>query len=86
MADFTRVHEFEITPAALEARIRRRLKRDELILRKTRGQRARLDLGEFYIINYRNVIVAHHCDLESLGRELGCLAEHERIIQENHHA
>lgn len=81
MPDFTPVREFEVSPAALEARIRRRLRREGERLCKTRGQRALLDLGEYYVVDYNNIIVAWHCDLERLGRELGCLADHEALQQ-----
>lgn len=70
-----------ISERALIARINRKLRHDEedhLVLKKTRGDRALLDLGYFYLLNWHgNYINAHHVNIEALGRELGVLAEWE---------
>jgi hypothetical protein len=51
-------------------------------LKKTRGGRAKFDLGDFYVLNTeRNTIDEHHVDLETLARELGVLADWEHIIE-----
>ena len=72
-----------VTMKALVQRINRRLHKDEEQLRKTRGARALLDLGEWYIVNWnRNFIVAQHVDPEELGRELGVLQEWEALVPE----
>ena len=76
-----------ISEKALIARINRRLKHQEEKLFKTRaiysmGQGPYFDgnLGEFYILDTRqNLLVAAHCNLEGLGREMGVLTDHETI-------
>ncbi|SRR5258705_7202030 len=73
---------------ALVQRINRRLKRDwdaqdqqGEMLKATRGDRARQELGDYYILNpYRNFISRTHRDPETLGRELGVLAAFEYVV------
>jgi hypothetical protein len=63
------------TIGALEQRIRRALKRKGETLRRTRGERQEIDLGNYYVVDIqRNIIMQHHCNLEALGRELGVFA------------
>ena len=63
-----------ITMKALIARINRQLTKDSMLLRKTRGERAKLDLGEFYVHDYSyNIPNECHVDPEEYGRELGVL-------------
>lgn len=68
-----------ITEAALIARINRRLAHDgERLCRTRQGTRDEFALGQFYIVaNATNGIVASHCDLDALGREIGVLREQE---------
>jgi len=73
-----------VSVKALVQRINRRLKDDEQILKKSRGARARLDLGEWYVLNWnRNLIVDKRVDPEELARELGVLHEWEVLVSEN---
>jgi hypothetical protein len=52
-------------------------------LKKTRGARALLDLGDFYVLNTeRNFIDEHHVDPEDLAREMGVLADYEYLAEE----
>jgi hypothetical protein len=74
-----------VTMRALIARINRKLRPDDMTLKIARSRRARLDLGEFYVLNARlNAIVYHykHCDPEELGRELGVLKKWEKVHEE----
>lgn len=49
-------------------------------LKKTRGARAVLDMGDYYVLNTQlNVPVDDHVDPEDLARELGVLAEWEYV-------
>jgi hypothetical protein len=69
-----------VTRRALIQRINRRLSRDELTLKVCRtNSRAHYELGDFYILNWRNCIVDKHLDLEAFGRELGALERWERL-------
>jgi hypothetical protein len=66
---------------ALIARINRKLAHDDQALRTTRGERAYLDLGSFYILNLRtNFIDAYRVSLEDLGREVGALKPYEYVV------
>jgi hypothetical protein len=59
---------------ALVKRINRCLAGDDEQLHKARGQRTRLELGEYYVVNFkRNFVVAQNVDPETLARELGVL-------------
>jgi hypothetical protein len=75
-----------VSVRALIQRINRKLRADADgapadEVHATRGQgRARLDLGDYYMLNTRrNFISEHHIDLEDFGRELKVLAAWERL-------
>ena len=73
-----------VTMRALVQRINRRLYDDDQMLKKTRGQRASVELGPYYILDYRNfTVVAQHVDPEALGRELGALQPYEVVEEED---
>jgi hypothetical protein len=55
---------------ALEARVRRRLARDNETLRIPRSQRDWNDLG-IHVVNANNVVIASGCTIEGLAAELG---------------
>jgi hypothetical protein len=76
---------------ALIARINRKLKPDDMQLKKARGYYDRdrdywypdSNLGWYYTINTMlNCIVHTFLDLESYGRELGVLAAWEKLSEE----
>ena len=69
-----------VSARALLQRIQRVLqKRDELI-RTTRGGRAEIELGEYYIVDVqRDAIVTKDVDIEALGRELEVLKPWEEL-------
>jgi hypothetical protein len=72
-----------VSMRAVIARINRKLKPDDQMLKITRGQRAWLDLGKYYVINFnRNFVVDHHVDPETEARELGVLKDYERVIDD----
>ena len=64
-------NEMTITKNALIKRINRKLAHDGEVLKITRGERARTDLGDYYILDiYHNTIVRSRVDPEALGRKL----------------
>lgn len=64
---------------ALEARIRRHLKKDDLYLKKCRSDNPQLaELGDYYIID-ENHVVEKHVDIISLAQDKGLLKHHETI-------
>jgi len=58
------------TTRALEARVRRRLARDNETLCIPRSQRVWDDLG-IHVVNANNVVIASGCTIEGLAIELG---------------
>jgi hypothetical protein len=67
-----------VSESGLIQRINRKLSKEQQCLKKTRGQRALLDLGDFYILDWQgNFIREHHVDVELLGRELEVLKKWE---------
>lgn len=67
-----------VSEKALISRINRRLAHGGTVLKKTRGQRWRSSVGDFYEID-GNTIVSTHVDLEDWARELGVLRPSERL-------
>jgi len=60
------------------------LRKEGEVLRTTRGERARLDLGYYYVHEpRRNLALQPQVDLETLGRELGVLGHHESVQPED---
>jgi hypothetical protein len=69
-----------ITVSALVKRVNRRLDADQR-LRVTRGERMRLEVGDFHIIDVSlNAVVRADVDIEDLGRELGALRDNEVLM------
>jgi len=70
-----------VTARALMQRINRALRKDDQMLRQARGERARLDLGEFYIVDTRiNGITGKDVNVEALARELDVLKPYEHVV------
>jgi hypothetical protein len=77
-----------VSERALIARINRKLKKDDVCLKKARGfhdaNRGHWypdsNLGWYYTVDFmRNAIVHTHLDLEAYGRELEVLAGWEKL-------
>ena len=64
---------------AVVKRINRRLAHNGERLLKSRGERAWLEVGDYYIMTDRNRIVATDVSPEDYAREAGVLAAHERV-------
>ena len=72
-----------VTERALIQRINRKLRKDAEIMKVARGARAESNLGRYYTIDlHRNYLLHDHLDLETVGRELGVLAEFEHMVRE----
>lgn len=72
-----------VTMDALVQRINRKLKPDGETLKKTRGERWRGDLGDYFAVDcQKNFIKAQHVDPEVWGREMGVLKPFERVVVE----
>lgn len=71
----------KISERALVARIRRKLAKDGEALKSCRmDSRWYSDLGDWYVVDLNtNSIIAQHCDLERLGREVGALKPFEEL-------
>jgi hypothetical protein len=69
-----------VTLRALLQRINRKLGKEDERLVTARGEKARVELGDYYILNVnRNWLVSQHVDPETLGRELGVLRAWEAV-------
>lgn len=69
-----------VSKRALLQRINRVLKKDDEVVRASRGARAKQDLGDFYAINLRrNFLADSNVDLEKLGRKLDVLKPWENL-------
>jgi len=68
-----------ISARALIQRINRKLRPDGERLRVLRGVRWWNDLGDYYVTNESNCIVAQHVDLEKFGRACQALSHDERL-------
>lgn len=70
----------KVSDRALLARINRLLDKQGDKLLKSRSERSRLDLGDYYIIDAsHNVITSKNIDLEKIGRELKVLKPYEEL-------
>jgi hypothetical protein len=73
-----------VTLRALVQRINRSLAKDDELLRKSRGLRMALAVGDWYIVNIRrNWIVGKNVDPEALGRDLEVLHPWEKVIDDD---
>ena len=72
-----------LTQRALYQRLARALARSGKTLRKARAAPARRYVGDFFILSDSGGIVAHHVDLQQLGRELGVLQAYEHLLTED---
>ena len=71
----------QITERALLGRINRKLKHENQQVKKCRADsRGHNYLGDFYVVGtFNNCIANTHVDLEVLGKDLGVMAEYERL-------
>ncbi len=71
-----------VTEDALYKRINRKLKKVTWaqVLKRTRGERARQDLGDYFTLDVsRNIVTDSRVNLEDLEKELGVLNPHETV-------
>lgn len=67
---------------AVIKRVNRALAHDDQQLRVTRGERLRMDVGDYHVIDWRrNLILNQHVDPEAMARELGVLRQDEAVGQ-----
>jgi hypothetical protein len=72
----------QVTERALVARINRKLAHDREQMHRTRGERWRGDLGDYYITETRTrALIAARCTPEGVGREIGVLRHGETVIE-----
>jgi len=61
-------------------RINRALANEGQALKATRRERWQRELGDHFIVDTNlNIVVVQHCELDTLGTELGVLKEFETI-------
>lgn len=69
-----------VTESAVIKRLRRCLIKRGEFLKTNRSERWWSDLGNYYILNDRNVIVASHIDIQALARSEAVLNPSEVIV------
>jgi hypothetical protein len=74
----TKKYTVPISERALLARINRQLVKEDQKLVKTRSEKAKVEVGDYYLLNFeRNAILRMRVDLEDLGHDLGVLKRYE---------
>lgn len=69
-----------VSLGALIARINRKLRREDRMLKVSRGDRWRSYQGDMYVLDVaRNQLVDDHVNPVILGRELGVLSAHDFV-------
>lgn len=76
-------HRASVGRRALIQRINRALAKRGDLLKTTRSDKWRNELGDYYTVDLQqNTVVEKHVELESLGRKLKVLADYERLEEE----
>jgi len=70
-----------ISRRALLQRINRALGSENQVLRATRGEMDRAELGDYYIVDVaRHAVTKKNVDPVKLGLDLGVLRKYERLV------
>lgn len=70
----------QVSERDLMQRINKILAREYHKLFKSRTERERQNMGDWYVAGtHTDAIIACHCDLEAIGRETGALKLHECV-------
>lgn len=70
-----------VSEHALVQRINRALKKEGKVLKKSRTERSRLDVGEWYILDtVGNYVSEKDVDLEQVGKEWEVLSDWETLL------
>jgi predicted transcriptional regulator len=71
-----------VTARALVQRINRQLKKNGVVLRRARGEKAVSEKGEYYISDERSdLLFGMEINIEEYGRELGVLKDSEYLAE-----
>lgn len=76
----THARKCPVTLTAVVGRINRRLAHEEPQERLHKARSWDSNVGWYYIVDTRSVLVASHVDPEVLARDLGVLADHEEVV------
>lgn len=69
-----------VTTRAAIQRINRKLKADRQVLKKARGNAAKEDVGDYYVIDTeRNILMRSRVDLTQFGRTIGAIENWEEV-------
>jgi len=68
-----------ISTAALLARINRKLAHSGEKIKKARSERARQDVGDYFIVKDGRLLVYPDVDPEDYGRKIGVLQKYETV-------
>lgn len=79
----TKRDKVSVSRRAVIARINRKLIHSDEAIRATRGDRYRMELGDYYRLDFnRNFIMEKHVNVEELAREIECLSPWERMVED----
>jgi hypothetical protein len=80
----TKKQTIPVTERALIQRINRKLRQDGEVMKVARGAQAESQHGRYYTIDlHRNYLIHDHLDPETVGREIGVLAEYEHMVRDD---
>jgi hypothetical protein len=69
-----------VSRRALIQRLNRKLAKDGLTVKKTTGKQAKVEVGEFFVLDLeRGFVTEKHVELEKFAHKHGVLAEWERM-------
>ncbi len=74
------VKKVPVSERAIVARIRRALAKQEMLLKRSRGQAAVHSMGEWYTVDYHNILQYDNIDLGDLAKSLNVIAPYETIV------
>ena len=75
---------YPVTERALMARINRKLKHEDRVLRRCgEGSRSYNTLGRYYVLDtHKNIVVDLQVDLSHLAGELDAMTPHEELVED----
>jgi hypothetical protein len=78
----TKRQKVPVTMRAIIQRINRALKHDNEMLKTTRGERLRQQVGDFYVLDFsRNNVLNTHVDPEKMARDMEVLQPWEVVVE-----
>ena len=74
------MHKQPITEKTLVQRLKKHLANDGQVLKKSRGEKSKTELGKYYTVATNGFTVLRHIDLEKFARQEKVLSAHEALV------